>query len=286
MTEKKPTTIERAQKGKDNPYFLSARQPAQNKDLSWEARGVLWYLLSKPDDWKIQIADLRQGCGRDKVYGILKELKDSGYLEYVEERKQGKVIRTFYRVHETPLTEIPETVQPETEISDTVNQEGLNTTEVLESEKGTLNTENANTDYAAAKANGANGKSPSIKPLTEYQQFTQKLADICGEDMGIKSIAKKVGVNAGELWSAGYKIPDLEIFYKWWYINDWRGKKRQRPNLTNVKSLIKQATHIKAPETKPAQNTWTPPPGFVPKFLQPDFVDPAQQKEKEKKQDA
>lgn len=125
-----------------------------------------------------------------------------------------------------------------------------------------------NKDHAVANANGANGKTPPNKPLTEYQQFTQKLADICGEDMEIKSIAKKIGVNAAELWRANYKIPDLERFEKWWYVNDWRGKKRQKPNLTNVKSLIKQATQVAKIEPipdKPAQSTF--PPGLKPYHL-------------------
>lgn len=141
----------------------------------------------------------------------------------------------------------------------------------------TTKKEQSKKDSAAAGASGDvpqnsddNSSVKEKKPLTEYQQFTQKLADICGEDMEIKSIAKKVGVNAAELWKkgSGYKIPDLERFEKWWYVNDWRGKKRQKPNLTNVKSLIKQATQVAKIEPvpdKPAQSTF--PPGLKPYHL-------------------
>lgn len=60
----------------------------EDKRLSWEARGLLVYLLSKKDDWVVQIKDLinqTRGClgvrsGRDKVYKLLKELRCAGYL--------------------------------------------------------------------------------------------------------------------------------------------------------------------------------------------------------------
>lgn len=42
---------------------------------------MLTYLLSQPDDWAIGVDSLiRDGCGRDQVYRILKELRDAGHL--------------------------------------------------------------------------------------------------------------------------------------------------------------------------------------------------------------
>jgi len=35
---------------KDKGYFVASNKPFNNKNLSWEARGILGYLLSKPDD--------------------------------------------------------------------------------------------------------------------------------------------------------------------------------------------------------------------------------------------
>jgi len=50
--------------------------------LSFGARGVMGYLLSKPDGWEIRNNDLyRQSPdGRAKVQGYLRELKARGYL--------------------------------------------------------------------------------------------------------------------------------------------------------------------------------------------------------------
>jgi len=75
---------------KENNYFAVSNQPFNDDRLSWEARGVIGYLLSKPDDWTVRFHDLvKQGpAGDHKLRRILKELKDTGYLE--RERIQGK----------------------------------------------------------------------------------------------------------------------------------------------------------------------------------------------------
>jgi hypothetical protein len=60
--------------------------------LSWQATGLLTYLLSKPDHWSVSIADLvkRKTDGRFAVMGILRELEDAGYLKRERTRWAGK----------------------------------------------------------------------------------------------------------------------------------------------------------------------------------------------------
>lgn len=115
MTDKpSPKTIIRRQHDKDNPYFMMARDVAQNADLSYEAIGLLAYLLSKPDNWKIIVSDLqRPGCGRDKTIRLLKELTDAGHLrrEHGQDEK-GRFFYGDYVVTERPVTENPFTDNP------------------------------------------------------------------------------------------------------------------------------------------------------------------------------
>lgn len=130
MTDKTIRTI-RAPHGKDRPYFSMSRAAAQDETLSWEARGMLAYLLSKPDDWEVRPADLQQQCGRDRVYRVLKELIAAGYIVYEHIRRDDGVFSAAeYRVYETPQTdnfgkpdaprpEKPDTVKPDTEKPDT-----------------------------------------------------------------------------------------------------------------------------------------------------------------------
>lgn len=92
----------------DKEYVVIHRHTAQDRNISFEARGMLLYLLSKPDSWSIQVADLAQQCQKGRVYRILKELIEAGYIEN-RERKQlanGKFEWTPYILHERPITNI------------------------------------------------------------------------------------------------------------------------------------------------------------------------------------
>jgi hypothetical protein len=75
-------TIIRTYHDQSNPFAQISRRALQNKDLSWEARGVLSYLLSKPGDWETRFTDLvRQGPGQaTRMRRILKELQTAGYV--------------------------------------------------------------------------------------------------------------------------------------------------------------------------------------------------------------
>jgi len=110
--------IRRAPRDKKNPYFMMHQQTAQDERLSFEARGLLAYLLSKPDDWQLIVADLMRAghCGRDKVRKILAELEAFRYLEKEQIKdKSGRFSHAEYWVYERPLTENPSTESPSTE---------------------------------------------------------------------------------------------------------------------------------------------------------------------------
>ena len=59
--------------------------------LSWKAKGLLGYLLSKPNDWKIYESDLVNHArdGKDAVRSALGELKKYGYLNWQQKRVKG-----------------------------------------------------------------------------------------------------------------------------------------------------------------------------------------------------
>lgn len=120
-------TIVRADHNKSDGYFIDTRKTAQDRTISYEASGVHRYLLSKPNGWQLQPADLeRPTCKRDKVYRILKELVHAGYIVRTAVRdEKGKYTNVQYTVYETPqiptnhtetqpFTENPYTAEPDT----------------------------------------------------------------------------------------------------------------------------------------------------------------------------
>jgi len=122
VDERTPTII-RAPRG-TQPYFMMLRETAQDARLTFEARGVLAYLLSKPDDWRIDEGDLMRegGVGRDKVRRILRELKQTGYLHVQQARNANNTFAAAqFELHEKPLTEKPSTENPLTAQPSTEN---------------------------------------------------------------------------------------------------------------------------------------------------------------------
>jgi hypothetical protein len=78
--------------------------------LSWEAKGLHAYLLSRPDNWVVNVNQLgKYGlAGRDKIYRMLKELIERGYAERRMARSDsGSVIRHEFIVHESKINPPP-----------------------------------------------------------------------------------------------------------------------------------------------------------------------------------
>src|SRR5574340_412573 len=97
-----PITILRLPK-KDK-YFKVANSVFNDENLSWEARGVMGYLLSKPDNWQLRVVDLeRRGpAGQDKIRRILRELEAAGYLRRERFRRRDGTFGWFILIFEHP----------------------------------------------------------------------------------------------------------------------------------------------------------------------------------------
>jgi hypothetical protein len=85
------------------------KRPINNKEISWAAKGLLAYLLSKPNHWEIILSDLLKQStdGRDGVRAIIKELIAAGYIVKRSFRDKGR-FQTKYDVVENPtVTALP-----------------------------------------------------------------------------------------------------------------------------------------------------------------------------------
>ena len=114
-------SIIRAPRPEGNFYLLN-KAISEDRRLSWAARGVLVFLLGKPDHWEISVAHLRgetakssKPTGRDGVYGLLQELISAGYVRRHQGRSDSGVLGEInYLVSESPLPEEPYPASPET----------------------------------------------------------------------------------------------------------------------------------------------------------------------------
>jgi hypothetical protein len=93
-------------KRKKNGFTQISNSMLEDNQLSWRAKGLLAYMLSRPDNWKINKADLlKRGTeGRDAMQGALKELKDLGYLHiYSKTSGNGQIAEWVWEYDDVPF---------------------------------------------------------------------------------------------------------------------------------------------------------------------------------------
>lgn len=98
-------TMFRISKDKNNPYVIVNKGFVNDASLSWKAKGVLLYLLSKPDDWQVYESDIVKHStdGRDSVRTALSELITCGYIKRTRKRDElGRLSGYEYVVSEVP----------------------------------------------------------------------------------------------------------------------------------------------------------------------------------------
>jgi hypothetical protein len=114
----------------ESGWYALDKRISEDERLSWAARGLLVFLLGKPDHWEVSVEHLRQQTaaariksGRDALYALMAELEDAGYLHREQANDGGRFGATNYIVREIPapvykeqaalpLPENPDTVGP------------------------------------------------------------------------------------------------------------------------------------------------------------------------------
>lgn len=190
--------------------------------LTFGARGLMAYLLSKPDNWKIVLSDIQAegGIGRDKAMALLKELRDGGYLvtEMIHDKETGKILGKIDRVHEVYKARNHHTGNPhdgKTIIrknrsihtidnipSDSVNQLPLN------GDSSNKDTEVPDSNLLAAPTGGARKKRP--------QDFIfDAIVAAAGLDPATVTgqLGKTIGMASADLYKAGFTPDEMKPIY-------------------------------------------------------------------------
>ena len=180
----KEKSIIRIQK-RSSPYVQIDKSVFTNQGLTWKAKGILGYLLSRPDDWKVYVCDLvkQSKDGKDAVYSGLKELENNGYLKRCPIRDKGKIIAWETIIFETPQSDESKEENP---VVDKSHIEKTN-----EKNKDTENpplliteyTEKENTKKEDLQINNNSNNStpttpPESEPLSEEDRAFHQIAHI------------------------------------------------------------------------------------------------------------
>jgi hypothetical protein len=121
--EGRESTIFRTVKNKDNPFVMIDHRPIGNPALSFKAKGILSYLLSRPDGWEVNVPDLvnHSTDGAAAIRSGLKELREARHIAYNPTRQGGYIKKWVIEVYEIPYDlpiNEPETDQAEAALDD------------------------------------------------------------------------------------------------------------------------------------------------------------------------
>lgn len=110
------STIKRCPHDKENKYVVISQTLLKDETISFKAKGFLCYLLSFPDDWKVnpQYIAKKFGINKCQVYAMIKELIEIGYCKRdLIKGDDGRIIRWEYEISETKRYKNLSTIQNE-----------------------------------------------------------------------------------------------------------------------------------------------------------------------------
>ncbi|HWO75553.1 MAG TPA: hypothetical protein VNM69_06475 [Bacillus sp. (in: firmicutes)] len=90
---------------RENPFVQIDKTFTEDPKLKWVSKGIMSYLLSRPDNWKVRREDLekRSADGRTVVETALLDLMLNGYIYYWSERgEDGTIKEWIYEIYESP----------------------------------------------------------------------------------------------------------------------------------------------------------------------------------------
>lgn len=91
---------------KGRPFVQVDKTATEDSRLSWKSRGLLAYLLSKPDTWKFHLETIADD-GPDGIASVrsgIKELEELGYINRYPTKDKGKIVSWNIDVFEIPDT--------------------------------------------------------------------------------------------------------------------------------------------------------------------------------------
>lgn len=104
------STITRSKHDKENPYVMILREIFEDKEISPKAKGVLGYLLSRPDHWTFYHHQLQEALNVGETYlnSAIEELINAGYARRSRARDKGKFDNYHYEISEKKRFKSPD----------------------------------------------------------------------------------------------------------------------------------------------------------------------------------
>lgn len=166
---------------KNEDYSIISNDLFNDERLSWKAKGLMGWLLSRPAGWKIFLKDLqtRSKDGRDATAAAIKELIENGYIERTQVREKGIFKGYHYNVYESPRQE---------------NRTGKTAADNPNTENPTLVITELNKELSKEiydKTKNESSKQTKQKPVFDFTDFSQSDQDSINEWLQYKTERKE-----------------------------------------------------------------------------------------------
>jgi hypothetical protein len=192
--------------------YTSVERSSLNDDrLSFRARGVLVWLLDKPDDWRTDsTAIARAGKeGREAIRSALRELEEAGYLRRSKTQDEGGRWVTIVDVYETPEEAAedqgtdarkPVVGSPSTDARPTDARKPVRREPGRSTEDGDQKTENENPSLTLFEG-GQDGDAPATPPAggVPFAEFWSSYPRRVGKGDAEKAWAKAIKLAPGSV---------------------------------------------------------------------------------------
>lgn len=197
-----------------------ATEALEDAELSLRARGLLAFLLSKPNDWVISADRIASGAleGRRAILSALKELERRGYLRRYLVRGDDGMVRTVSLLFEDRSAETALRSPPECAHRTPVDRTPVSSTPLLE-------TEDLETETYATSA--LSDLPVARRPWSDEEgAMARALADACGlEWADLTGRARDVALQAAhELCAVGRTADDVPALAAAWEAVGWNWK--------------------------------------------------------------
>lgn len=103
---------------KDSGYTQMSNVHLNDKNLSLKSKGLLSFMLTKPNDWNFSVMGLVSQLKESKtsIMSSINELIDLKYTKRSQSKLQGRFSSCDYDVYEVPYAQTPQAQNPHTDI--------------------------------------------------------------------------------------------------------------------------------------------------------------------------
>lgn len=192
-----------------NPFVMLDKTALNDSNLSWKAKGLHAFMMSKPDHWTFYMENLEKASkdGRESLRSAFKELQKHGYvIRKPHQDNQGKLDGWETIVNEKPatkkrLTEKPSDGKP-------VGRKSSQSEKPSDGKPATSNNDFSNNDLSKNNSSKKDKDNVADAPSLPFETIVDYLNQKTGK--GYRSASKKTQSLISARMNEGFTVEDFK----------------------------------------------------------------------------